>query len=162
MQIVRGSSRLLGTRQLGEQLIARSAVATRAAVATLLLGACGSGEGTPPGQEATATPTRQVSAFPTPTEPEPSLELPREWVAVFRVAEAQQLNEETQELLRLVPHNIAIAPVICWVGLRERLDNATGYVSAVVADSRNQLDRVVRKVGRQPILVGEFPSMCIE
>jgi hypothetical protein len=133
-----------------------------AAVTTLLVGACGSGEGTPGERRGAAAPTLQQSASPTATEPEPSLELPREWIAVFRVGEAQHLNEEAQELLRLVPKNVAVAPVICWPGLRERLDNATGYVSAVVAGSRNELDRVVQKVGREPILVGEFPTMCLE
>lgn len=167
MQIVHGSFRLLEARQQGEHLMARSAVVTWAVVVTLLVGACGSGEETPRRQSAAATPTRHVSAVPTPTDlvatdPEPTVELLREWVAVFRVAEVEELEDETQELLRLVPKNIAIAPIICWVGLREKLSNAKGYVSAVVAESREELDRVVEKVGREPILEGEFPTMCVD
>lgn len=168
MQIVHGSFHLLEARQQGEQLMARSAVATWVVVVTLLVGACGSGEGTPRRQSATATPTRQVSAAPTPTDlvatdPEPTVGSLREWVAVYRVAEAQDLQAEIQELLRLVPRNIAISPIGCWVGLAEKLGNPQGeslYVSAVVAESRKELSRVVGKVGREPILQGEFPTMC--
>jgi len=137
---------------------------TWAVVVALFVGACGSGEETPRRESATATPSLQVSALiPTdvsPTNPEPTIELIREWVAVFRVAQADKLEEETQELLRLVPKNIAIAPIVCWVGLREKLGNAQGYVAAVVAESREELEAAVEKVGREPILVGEFPAMC--
>jgi hypothetical protein len=170
MQTVRGSFRLVGGPRRDEKLTSRFVFLMWAAVVTQLLGACGSGEETPRRQSATATPTRQVSAAPTPTDliatdPEPTVELLREWVAVFRVAEARDpdLQDETQELLRLVPMNIAISPVGCWVGLLERLGNPQGeslYVSAVVAESRQELGRVVGKVGREPILQGEFPAMC--
>lgn len=119
---------------------------------------------------ATATPIAQVSATPVPTDvmptsAEPTIEPILEWVAVFRVAEVQELNDEAQELFRLVPQNVAVAPVGCWVGLPEKLGNPSGespYVSAVVAESREELDRVVEKVGRDPILRGEFPAMCVD
>lgn len=158
---------MLGGSRQGEKLTSRSAAVIGVVVVTLLVGACGSGEETPRQESATAAPT-EVSPAPTPTDliatdPEPTVELLREWVAVFRVAEAQELNEETQELLRLVPRNIAISPIGCWVGLPERLGNPKGeslYVSAVVAESRKDLGRVVGKVGREPILQGEFPAMC--
>lgn len=170
MQIVHGSFHLLEARQQGEQLMARSAVATWVVVVTLLVGACGSGEGTARRQSATATPTRQVSAAPTPTDliatdPEPTVELLREWVAVFRVAASEDLRPETDEFLRLVPKNIAIAPIGCWVGLQGKLGNPQGesvYVAAVVAESRQELDRVVEKIGREPLLLGEFPAMCVD
>jgi hypothetical protein len=142
-----------------------------AVAVTLLAGACGSGE-TPRREVATATPTVRVSPSATPTtvvgsepEPTPTVELIREWVAVFRVADARDLQKETDELLRLVPHNIAIAPIGCWVGVPEKLGNPEGdsvYVAAVVAESREELQRVVEKVGREPILVGEFPAMCVD
>lgn len=136
-------------------------------VVTLLVGACGSGETTPRRESATTAPT-DMSPSPTPTDPiatdpEATVGLLREWVAVFRVAEVEELDEETQELFRLVPRNIAISPIFCWVGLPEKLGNPEGesvYVSAVVAESRQALDRVVEKVGREPILLGEFPAMC--
>lgn len=152
------------------KLIPRSAAVTWTVVATLLVGGCGSGERTQPRESATATPRRQVSVTPTPTEPmatapEPTIELLREWVAVFRVADARDLQQETDEFLRLVPKNIAIAPIGCWVGLPERLGNPKGesvYVAAVVAESRQELDRVVEKIGRDPILLGEFPAMCVD
>jgi hypothetical protein len=119
-------------------------------------------------ESATTVPTPQASVAPTPTDlvardPEPTVERPREWVAVFRVAEVEKLEQETQELLRLVPKNIAVSPIGCWVGLPKKLGNPTGesvYVSAVVAESRQELDGVIEKVGREPILKGEFPTMC--
>lgn len=168
MQTVRGSFRLVGGPRRDEKLTSRFVFLMWVAVVTQLLGACGSGEETPRRQSATATPTRQVSAASTPTDliatdPEPTVELLREWVAVFGVAEAQDLQAETQELLRLVPRNIAISPIGCWIGLVEKLGNPQGeslYVSAVVAESRKELERVVGKVGREPILQGEFPAMC--
>lgn len=134
-------------------------------VAMLLTAACGSGDRAPRGfATATATPTGQATASPTPTEPEPSVELPREWVAVFRVAELDQLDEETEEFMRLVPDNIAISPISCWVGLPERLgrpqEENLPYVAALWAESRKALERAVEKVGRKPILIGEFPAMC--
>jgi hypothetical protein len=134
-------------------------------VATLLVGACGSGEREPRRQSATATPTIPASRSPRPTDPVPSVELPREWVAVFRVAEVDQLDEETQEFLRLVPRNIAISPIHCWVGLPEKLGDPQGeslYVAAVWAASREELEGAVEKLGREPILVGEFPAMCVD
>ena len=97
------------------------------------------------------------------TDPEAAVGLLREWVAVFRVAEVDQLDEETQKFMRLVPHNIAISPIGCWVGLPERLGNPQGeslYVAALWAESRKELERAVEKVGRKPILMGEFPAMC--
>jgi hypothetical protein len=127
-----------------------------------MVGACGSGEKAPRPESATPTPTPTDAIA---KEPEPTVDLVREWVAVFRVAEAQDLQAETQELFRLVPKNIAIAPMGCWVGLPEKLGNPKGesvYVSAVVAESRQELDRVVEKVGREPILLGEFPAMCVD
>jgi hypothetical protein len=135
------------------------------AVVALLIGACASGNRTSRRQSATPalTPTTPVPTDPTTAVPEPTVEHPREWVAVFRVAEVADLDADTEELLRLVPKNIAISPIGCWVGVRERLGNPTGeslYVSAVVADSREELDRVVRKVRREPILRGEFAVMC--
>jgi hypothetical protein len=170
MQIVHGSFRLVEARQQGEKLTSQSAVVTWAVVVTLLVGACGSGERTPRQESATATPTRQVSAAPTPTDliatdPEPIVDLLQEWVAVFRVAASEDLRPETDEFLRLVPKNIAIAPIGCWVGLRERLGNPKGesvYVAAVVAESRQELDRVVERIGREPILLGKFPAMCVD
>jgi hypothetical protein len=149
---------LLGGSQQGEKLTSRSAAVIGVVVVTLLVGACGSGEKTPRRQSATATPTDMIA-----TDVEPTVELPEEWVAVFRVADVRDLQEETQELLRLVPRNIAISPIGCWVGLLERLGNPQGeslYVSAVVAGSRKELGRVVGRVGREPILQGEFPGMC--
>lgn len=136
-------------------------------MATLFVGACGSGE-TPGRRSATATPTVSVDATTTPTDavPPPSestVELQREWVAVFRVADAQDLEKETEEFLRVVPQNIAIAPIGCWVGLPDKLGNPEGdsvYVAAVVAESRPKLDEAVDKIGREPILEGEFPLMC--
>jgi hypothetical protein len=143
---------------------------TWAVVVTLLVGACGSGEKTPRRESATATPIAKVGATPTPTgvtstDPEPTIDLIREWVAVFRVADAQDLQKETEEFLRLVPHNIAIAPIGCWVGLPEKLGNPEGdsvYVAAVVAESREELEQVVEKVGREPLLEGEFPAVCVD
>jgi hypothetical protein len=143
---------------------------TWAVVVGLLAGACGSGETTSRRESATTAPTPQPTVAPTATDVaatvvEPTVELPQEWVAVFRVADVDALHKETQELLRLVPRNIAVAPIGCWVGLMEELGNPVGesvYVSAVVADTRRELERVVDKVGRQPILVGEFPAMCVD
>lgn len=148
------------------------------AVVSLVVGACGSGEGSARRGGATAStpagptpivvgPTAPTPAGPTPAVVEPTLDLLREWVAVFRVADIgdDRLDKEIQELLRLVPMNIAVGPVGCWVGLRERLGNPPGetsWVSAVVAGSRTELERVVDKVGRQPLLVGEFPAMCVD
>lgn len=126
----------------------------------LFVGACGSGERAPRPESATTTPTDVIEE-----EPEPTVDLVQEWVAVFRVAEAQDLQAETQELFRLVPKNIAVAPMGCWVGLPEKLGNPQGeslYVSAVVAESRQELDRVVEKAGREPILLGEFAAMCVD
>jgi hypothetical protein len=97
------------------------------------------------------------------TDPEPTIDLSREWVAVFRFAEVDRLDAETQELLRLVPKHIAISPIGCWVGLVEKLGNPQGeslYVAAVVARSREELEKVIKRVGREPILEGEFPAMC--
>jgi hypothetical protein len=125
-----------------------------------MVGACGSGEKAPRPESATPTTTDAIAK-----EPEPTVELVREWVAVFRVAEAQELNDEAQELFQLVPHNVAVGPIGCWVGLPEKLGSPKGesvYVSAVVAESRQELDRVVEKVGREPILLGEFPAMCVD
>lgn len=166
MQTVRGSSRFLEER--GEGLINRMAVVAWAVVVALFVGACGSGEGTTRPESATPAPARTPNAAPTltdpaTTQPDPTVDHPREWVAVFRVAELEQLEEETQELLRLVPRNIAISPIGCWVGLREKLGNPSGesvYVSAVVAESREELELVVQKVGREPMLTGQFPLMC--
>lgn len=166
----RGSAHWLeGMQRWGETLTARSAAMACLAVATLLTGACGSGDRTPRGfATATATPTgdaTETSTSVAPTDPEPTFQLPRDWVAVFRVAEVEHLDDETQEFMRLVPHNIAIAPIGCWVGVPERLGNPEGdsvYVAAVVADSREELEEVIEKVGREPILVGEFPAMCVD
>lgn len=138
------------------------------AVATLLTGACGSGDRTPRGfATATATPdgeAPQTSTSVAPADPEPTVQVRREWVAVFRVAEVDQLDEVTQELMRLVPNNVAISPISCWVGLPERLGRPQGenfpYVAALWAESRQELERAVEKVGRKPILLGEFPAMC--
>jgi hypothetical protein len=168
MQTVRGWSRFLEER--GEGLINRVGVVAWAAVVTLLVGACGSGETSPRREGATAAPTSQLSPSPRPTdvlptEVEPAVGLPPEWIAVFRVGEAQDLNEEAQDLLRLVPKNVAVAPIGCWVGLPKQLGNPTGesvYVSAVVAETRQELNRVIGKAGREPILVGEFQAMCVD
>jgi hypothetical protein len=97
--------------------------------------------------------------------PDPADGAPSEWIAVFRAAPPEDLEGETEELLRLSPENIAIAPVACWVGLREKLGLAGGeapYVSAVVAESRPELERLVQSVGREPILTGRFPAMCAD
>ncbi|HEV2906538.1 MAG TPA: hypothetical protein VGZ50_04405, partial [Actinomycetota bacterium] len=67
--------------------------------------------------------------------------------------------------LRLVPRNIAISPINCWVGLPEKLGDPQGeslYVAAVWAASREELEGAVEKLGREPILVGEFPAMCVD
>lgn len=135
------------------------------AVATLLAGACGSGDRTPRGfATATVSPAGQATPKSSaPTDPESTVERPREWVAVFRVAEVDELDEETKEFMRLVPDNIAISPVGCWVGLAAELGNPQGenpYAAALVAESREELEAAVEKVGREPILVGEFPAMC--
>lgn len=143
------------------ELNSRSATVAWAVAVTLLVGACGSGERVRRGG-GPATPTTVVPSEPEPT---PTVEPIPEWVAVFRVADARDLKKETDEFLRLVPDNIAIAPIGCWVGLPEELGNTQGdsvYVAAVVAESRGELKGVVEKVGREPILVGEFPAMCVD
>jgi hypothetical protein len=79
------------------------------------------------------------------------------------VAEVDELDEETQEFMRLVPENIAISPVGCWVGLPEELGNPQGdnpYAAAIVAESREELDGAIQMLDREPVLVGEFPAMC--
>jgi hypothetical protein len=56
-------------------------------------------------------------------------------------------------------------PSGCWVGLPEKLGNPEGdsvYVAAVVAESREELEQVVEKVGREPLLEGEFPAVCVD
>ncbi len=131
----------------------------------LALVGCGSDELQPRQLSPTAATTTGATEIQGGRPPDNIDALPREWIAVFRVAPAEDLEGETQELLRLVPENVAIAPIPCWVGLGERLSHPRGerlYVSAAVAESRRELERVVDKVGRAPILEGMFPTMCID
>lgn len=98
-------------------------------------------------------------------DPPVSPSLPTEWVAVFVVDDVQNLQDETQELMRTSAEHIAIAPIACWIGLSEALGNPQGespYVAAVVASSQEELRSVVQAVGRETLFEGELPAMCTD
>ncbi len=95
---------------------------------------------------------------------DPSADSNDEWVSVFDVAEdPADLDPGTDELMEAVGGAIAISPASCWTGLAERLDaDPDNYVAAVVASDRSELEDVTVEVGRQPLVTGEFPALCVD
>jgi hypothetical protein len=87
-----------------------------------------------------------------------------EWVAVFDVAEDPgDLEPGTDELMEAAGGAIAISPASCWSGLAVRLGAEPGdYVAAVVAQTRSELEAVTARVGRRPLVSGEFQAHCVD
>ncbi len=111
---------------------------------SIALAACGSEEPRPPSTHPTPSPFRQDSGGGR-----------TEWLAVFRTGPPKDLEALTRELKREAGRNVAVSPVTCWRGLARRLavdDNV--YVAGAVAESKEQISSVVRRVGRDPVFVG--------
>lgn len=87
-----------------------------------------------------------------------------EFVAVFETArDVDDLDEITDELLEVAPRNIAVSPASCWKGLPPSLGvSRNHYVAAVVAQTGNELDFVIERVGRAPIFYGQLRARCID
>jgi hypothetical protein len=130
-----------------------SAVAAAAAgVVVVLLVACAGRQATPP-----ATPPSS-EATPTGGSPSP---LPV-WIAVFRSAEdPNDLEDDAEGLMERAGTAVVVAPEGCFGGLRGQGDVRAGeYVLAVAADSREELEAVVSRAGREPVVTARVEDLC--
>jgi hypothetical protein len=88
----------------------------------------------------------------------------RQWVAVFDTAgHPDNLDPSTEVLLDAVGGNVAVQPVQCWEGLAEDLEVGAGeYAAAVIATSAEELNRLVDRVGEEPIGTGRYQAFCLD
>lgn len=131
----------------------RSAVAAAAAaVLAVLLVACAGRQATQP-----ATPPSS-EATPTGGTPSP---LPV-WIAVFRSAEdPNDLDDDAERLMERAGTAVVVAPEGCFGGLRGQDDVRAGeYVLAVAADSREELEAVVSRAEREPVVTARVEDLC--
>ncbi|MDP9329120.1 MAG: hypothetical protein M3P11_00500 [Actinomycetota bacterium] len=106
------------------------------------------------GATTTGDPTAMVSTTPgTPGA--------RVWIAVFAVADdPDALDPETTELSPILGSAIRVSPVQCFHGLPP--EAGTGYVIGAVADTREGLDALVVRTGKDPMLEKEVGEFCLD
>jgi len=125
-----------------------SAHLCKAIVLLLVLAACGSDE--TPRIEPSAT-VGEGTAFVTV------------WLAGLRTAEdPNDLDDDTQELLAIVPSALVVSPVMCFRDLPEALAEQSDYVLGLISESRSELDREVAKTGREPLFVVRVRDYCLD
>jgi hypothetical protein len=101
-----------------------------------------------------ASPTATVST--TPATPGA-----RVWIAVFAVADdPSALDRETAELSPILGSAIRVSPVQCFHGLPR--EAGTGYVISAVADTREDLDALVARTGKGPMVEKEVGEFCLD
>lgn len=118
-------------------------------VLLLVLGACGSDAETPR-IEPSAT-VGEGTAFVTV------------WLAGLRTAEdPNDLDDDTQKLLAIVPSALVVSPVVCFRDLPEALAEQSDYVLGVISETRSEVDREVAKTGREPLFVVRVRDYCLD
>lgn len=115
----------------------------------LVLAACGSNAETPR-TEPSAT-VDEGTAFVTV------------WLAGLRTAEdPNDLDDDTQELLAIVPSALVVSPVLCFRDLPEAVAEQSDYVLGLISETKRELDREVAKTGREPLFVVRVRDFCLD
>ena len=87
---------------------------------------------------------------------------PFEWLAGLRTAiDPRELNADTDEVKALVDRAVVASPIICFAGIPRDYADA-GYVLGVIAPSRESLDALVHKVGREPLFEVRVRRLCVD
>jgi len=133
----------------GERRRRSSAHLCRAIVLLLVLTACGSDAESP---RANPSPTvEEGTAFVTV------------WLAGLRTAEdPNDLDDDTQELLAIVPSALVVSPVVCFRDLPEALADQSDYVLGLISETRNELEHEIAKTGREPLFVVRVRDYCLD
>jgi len=85
------------------------------------------------------------------------------WLAGLRTAEdPNDLDDDTQELLAIVPSALVVSPVVCFRDLPEALAEQSDYVLGVISETRSELDREVALTGREPLFVVRVRDYCVD
>jgi hypothetical protein len=104
---------------------------------------------------------------PSPSRADPTIAGPTPrhiWLAVFEAAEDPNgLDAASQDLLERVGRAVVVAPEGCFGGLRAEEDAGLqpgDYILAVMAGSKERLEKVVNRTGREPRVIARVEDLC--